>query len=69
MKILLSLILTLITFTAAGADTMTLREKVGQLFVIRPDHLDTTLTNEQIDNNNKYGVKNVSPLMLSLIHI
>lgn len=63
MKILLSLILTLATITAAGADTMTLREKVGQLFVIRPDHLDTTLTNEQIDNNTKYGVKKVTPLM------
>jgi len=35
---------------------MTLREKIGQLFIVRPDALDSELTLEQINDNYKYGV-------------
>ncbi len=35
---------------------MTLREKVGQLFIIRPDSLSTELTQEQITDASGYGV-------------
>ena len=35
---------------------MSLREKIGQLFIIRPDALDSGLTLEQINDNFKYGV-------------
>lgn len=37
-------------------DGMTLRQKVGQLFIVRPDALDFTLTQEQIDNVKETGV-------------
>ncbi|MBQ7169530.1 MAG: DUF3459 domain-containing protein [Synergistaceae bacterium] len=71
MKLLTALALTLITVATAHADinpsailqSMTLREKVGQLFVIRPDQLETSLTPEQIHSPGKYGVKSLSPLM------
>lgn len=35
---------------------MTLREKVGQLFVVRPDALDISLSQEQIDDAGESGV-------------
>lgn len=35
---------------------MTLREKIGQLFIVRPDALDFTLSQEQIDNYKESGV-------------
>ena len=61
----------LMTFSTASADftpseilkSMTLREKVGQLFVIRPDQLETSLSPEQIHAPRKFGVKSISPLM------
>lgn len=71
MRILTALLLILLTYHPAGAEispssilkSMTLREKVGQLFVIRPDQLETSLTPEQIHDPRKYGVKSLSPVM------
>lgn len=37
-------------------ESMTLEEKIGQLFIIRPDALNTNLTSEQINDPTKYGV-------------
>lgn len=42
---------------------MTLREKVGQLFMVRPDALDLTLTQEQIDDEHADGVTQLSDAM------
>ena len=61
------MMIVMMTVSPSIAGEMTLREKVGQLFVIRPDHLDPSLTPEQIDDNNKYGVKKVSPEMRRLM--
>ena len=72
-KIFAAFIALLITGTAhadidAGKilDSMTLNEKIGQLFIIRPDQLDTRLTLENIHNDKKnaVGVKNFNPVML-----
>ena len=67
MKKLLCALL-LLTLSSAS-EAMTLREKVGQLFVIRPDQLDTRLTLEQIHNDkiNAPGVKSVNNTMLSTL--
>ncbi|QAT41975.1 glycoside hydrolase family 3 protein [Aminipila luticellarii] len=43
---------------------MTLEEKIGQLFIIRPDSLDPNLTPEQISNSTKYGVTELSDQMI-----
>ena len=42
---------------------MSLREKIGQLFIIRPDALESTLTLEQINDNYQYGVTVCSEAM------
>lgn len=42
---------------------MTLREKVGQLFMVRPDALDLTLTQKQIDDEQADGVTQLSDAM------
>ncbi len=42
---------------------MTLREKIGQLLIVRPDALESGLTLEQINDNHKYGVTKVSDAM------
>lgn len=42
---------------------MTLREKVGQLFMVRPDALDPALTQEQIDDERAAGVTELSDAM------
>lgn len=42
---------------------MTLRQKVGQLFVVRPDALDFTQTQEQIDNAKEKGVSELTEQM------
>ncbi|MBR1602047.1 MAG: glycoside hydrolase family 3 protein [Synergistaceae bacterium] len=42
---------------------MTLNEKVGQLFIIRPDQLDTSLSLEQIHDSKASGSKILTPLM------
>ena len=35
---------------------MTLRERIGQLFIVRPDALDFTRTQEEIDDAKAEGV-------------
>lgn len=56
-----------VTDTALSAEEMlqkmTLREKVGQLFMVRPDALDLTLTQKQIDDENTDGVTRLSEAM------
>lgn len=42
---------------------MTLREKVGQLFIVRPDALDPSLSAEQIDDSSAPGVTALSDAM------
>ena len=48
---------------AALLQQMTLREKVGQLFMIRPDSLDLTLPQEEIDDEYADGVTALSDAM------
>jgi hypothetical protein len=36
---------------------MTLEEKIGQLFIVRPESLDPTLTPEQVHSTRDYGVQ------------
>lgn len=42
---------------------MTLREKVGQLFMVRPDALDPDLSQDEIDDDKAEGVKTLSEKM------
>lgn len=42
---------------------MTLREKVGQLFIVRPDSLDLTLSQEQINDASVDGVTELTEAM------
>lgn len=44
--------------------SMTLEEKIGQLFIIRPDSLDLNLTREQISNAKAYGVIELNNQMI-----
>lgn len=44
-------------------ETMTLREKIGQLFVVRPDALDPEHTQEQIDDADAPGVTELTDAM------
>lgn len=44
-------------------DNMSLREKVGQLFIIRPDALYDSLTEDQISNSQENGVKSLTEEM------
>lgn len=46
---------------------MSVREKVGQLFFIRPDSLEPSLTPEQVNDSSLYGVTDVSSGMLSTL--
>ena len=62
MKKFLLAIMILVTLSSETF-AMTLREKVGQLFVIRPDQLDTTLSLEDINDTKAVGVKNLSSVM------
>ena len=50
-------------------ESMTLNEKIGQLFIIRPDQLDTRLTLEEIHNDkvDAEGIKNFNPVMLETL--
>lgn len=43
---------------------MTLEEKIGQLFIIRPDSLKLSLTSEQISNPKAYGVTELDQQMV-----
>lgn len=42
---------------------MTLRQKVGQLFMVRPDALDLSLTQEEIDDDKADGVQSMTEEM------
>ena len=44
-------------------EELSLREKVGQLFIIRPDALDFSLSQQTIDDPNVQGVTALSPAM------
>lgn len=61
------------TPTAPARDTetlleqMTLREKVGQLFFVRPDALDPTQTPEQIEDPDAAGVTALTPSMEEML--
>ena len=46
---------------------MTLKEKVGQLFIIRPDALDLSQTAEQIKDSSADGVKELSSAMAAVL--
>ena len=57
-------------FAATGVcEAMTLREKVGQLFLIRPDQLDTRVSNDQIHNDkvSVKGIRSVNRVMLETL--
>lgn len=45
---------------ASTAATLTLEQKVGQLFIVRPDALDLTLSQETIDDPRADGVTQVT---------
>lgn len=49
-------------------ESMTLREKVGQLFVVRPDALDPELSQEVIDNPYIEGSVKTAPAMNDILH-
>lgn len=57
------------TFDAVSdlVSSMTLREKVGQLFIIRPDSLDLSLTQTQINDAKAEGVSALSSQMLETL--
>ena len=46
---------------------MTLREKVGQLFLVRPDALDASQTDEQIEDPSGTGVTELSDAMADML--
>lgn len=48
-------------------ESMTLREKVGQLFFIRPDALDVTQSPAQINSSDTEGVKTLTDDMRSVL--
>lgn len=48
-------------------DSMTLREKIGQMFFIRPDCLDLTQTKQQIADPYVQGVTQLSEDMISVL--
>ena len=61
-----AVILAALCMLTAPAQAMTLREKVGQLFVIRPDQLDTTISLDQVHNDkvSAKGIQSVNQTML-----
>ena len=62
----LAIFLTLLCMFSSSAEAMTLREKVGQLFLIRPDQLDTTISLDQVHNDkiSAKGIQSVNSTML-----
>ena len=65
LALMLLLLVPSISF-ATPAETlksMTLAQKVGQLFVIRPDALDTSINSDDINNDKVPGVKSVNDIM------
>ena len=61
--ILILLCMSLLTASSI-CEAMTLREKVGQLFLIRPDQLDTTESLDIIHKATAPGVKSLNKIML-----
>lgn len=49
-----------ITDVESLIENMTLREKIGQMFIIRPDSLDKSQTSEQVNEASAVGVKKLS---------
>lgn len=47
---------------------MSLREKVGLLFIIRPDGLDLELTREELENPNRPGILRLSESEKAVLH-
>lgn len=47
---------------------MTLKEKVGQLFIIRPESLDSSLTPEQVHDASSNGATSLSKSMETMLH-
>ena len=66
MKKFLAILLILFAFTSE-CRAMTLREKVGQLFVIRPEQLDVNLDPDQVHDRRKYGAKTITKAMLDTL--
>ena len=48
---------------------MTVRQKVGQLFMVRPDALDLSLSQKEIDNDKASGVKELTDAMRQTLEI
>ena len=48
-------------------EQMTLEEKIGQLFIIRPESLDSSLTNSQVHDPSRYGVTALSQSMIDTL--
>ena len=46
---------------------MTIREKIGQLFIIRADSLDISQTSEQVNDSSEAGVIALSEVMADMI--
>lgn len=65
MRKILAAIMILVGVTSCEA--MTLREKVGQLFLIRPDQLDTRLPLDEVHNDKRTakGVTSLNPTILA----
>ena len=67
------MLLSLLLFIADGGfaltleASMTLEQKVGQLFMIRPDQLDTSLSLEEIRDSKASGVKKLNARMLKTL--
>ena len=66
--------LSLLMFIADGgfaltleSSSMTLEQRVGQLFIIRPDQLDTDLSLEDINDSKVPGVKRLNARMLETL--
>lgn len=47
---------------------MSLREKIGQLFIIRPDALDRSISLESLEEPDALGVTSLNPAMAELYH-
>ena len=65
MRKILAAIMILVGVTSCEA--MSLREKVGQLFLIRPDQLDTRLSLDEVHNDKRSakGVTSLNPTILA----
>ena len=69
MKYTMFLLIAALLAPAVPAQAMTLREKVGTLFMIRPDQLDLTLSPDEAHNDKRdaVGVKSLTAPMLETL--